>query len=185
MNVHTAIKLPSTPDEFLHWNKDRDGKREFVEGRIIEMMNNVSLAHALLASRVLFQIMRQIDGARFVAVSADFAMKTNRGIRYPDIFLMNLPENLKMLSTEQPLLIAEILSPTTMASDFGAKALEYQAFDSLKHYLILAQDECRLWLWSRGDDGSWAEPVVLETGEVELSAFGISIDLAALYAGIA
>ena len=72
-----------------------------------------------------------------------------------------------------------------MAVDFGAKAREYQAFDSLRHYLILAQNERRLWLWSRQDDGTWNEPIIHEDGDVELTGFGISLNLPALYAGIA
>ena len=185
MNVRATISLPTTPDEFLRWNEDREGKREFVEGRVVEMMNHVSLAHALLASRLLVSIMQKVDNTEFVAGSADFAMKTSRGIRFPDVFLMRTPESLKTFSTNEPLLIAEILSPSTMAVDFGAKALEYQAFDSLRHYLILAQNERRLWLWSRQDDGTWNEPIIHEDGDVELTGLGISLNLPALYAGIA
>jgi Uma2 family endonuclease len=185
MNVHTAIKLPATPDEFLRWNEDREGKREFVEGRIIEMMVNTTLNHARLASALLSILLIKLPVKSFYVTSADYGVKTKKSVRYPDVMVLSSTEPGNSLATDKPVMIAEVLSPSTMAMDFGAKALEYQAFDSLKHYLILSQNECRIWLWSRSEDGSWAEPVIHEEGEVALSAFDVSLDLAALYAGIA
>ena len=35
-------EMPTTPDEFLRWNEGREGKREFVRGKVVEMMINVT-----------------------------------------------------------------------------------------------------------------------------------------------
>ena len=35
MNIQS--KMPTTADEFLRWNEGREGKREFVRGRVVEM----------------------------------------------------------------------------------------------------------------------------------------------------
>ena len=40
----------------------------------------------------------------------------------------------------QPVLIAEVLSPSSIADDFVDKLGDYQAIPSLAHYLILSQD---------------------------------------------
>ena len=36
MNIQS--KHPTTADEFLRWNEGREGKREFVRGKVIELM---------------------------------------------------------------------------------------------------------------------------------------------------
>ena len=185
MNVHAAISLPTTPDEFLAWNEDREGKREFVEGRIIEMMVNTTLGHARLALQLSALFLTKLPLDIFAVTSSDYGVRTQTCVRYPDVLVLKSAEHNSSLATNEPLLIAEILSPSTMAVDFGAKAFEYQAFDSLRHYLILAQNERRLWLWSRQDDGTWNEPIIHEDGDVELTGFGISLNLPVLYAGIA
>ncbi len=43
MNIQS--RHPTTSDEFLRWNGGREGKREFVQGRSIEMMVGVSESH--------------------------------------------------------------------------------------------------------------------------------------------
>jgi hypothetical protein len=83
-------------------------------------------------------------------------------------------------------LIAEVLSPSTMAIDFGPKSEEYKTIDTLRHYLVLAQDEPRIWLWSRAPDGGWGEPEMIE-GPAETVPFpgiGLVLQLSQIYAGI-
>jgi Uma2 family endonuclease len=187
MNVHTSLKdrLPETSDEFLIWNEGREGRREFVSGRVVEMMINVSFAHYRLANRLQLSLASKLDDLQFVVGGSDFGVKTSNGLRYPDVMILRPDHDPKALATASPLLIAEILSPSTMANDFGAKATEYLALDSLRHYLVLAQDARQLWLWSRKEDGSWTEPELHDEGEVVLKGFGISLDLPTLYAAIA
>ena len=59
MNIHAgAIR---TADDFLRWNEGREGKREFVRGRIVEMMVNVSRNHAKLAARLTAILIGALD----------------------------------------------------------------------------------------------------------------------------
>jgi len=183
MNVQS--RLPTTADEFLAWNEGRQGKREFVKGRVVEIMINVTERHYRLAARLLVQIAEQLDPIEYVVGSADFGVKTRDGVRYPDV-MVHRPSDPASLATTVPLLIAEILSPSSMSDDFGQKAQDYLALVSLEHYVVLSQDEAALWLWTRhGND--WEGPV-LYRGRAEaifLAGLGISLDLAKLYAGIA
>jgi Uma2 family endonuclease len=187
MNIQAAKTgwLPTTPDEFLRWNEGREGKREFVNGNVVEVMVNTTASHARLAARMLMQIGAQLDPLRFAITSAGFAVRTPTGIRFPDLMIEPMGGNGKALATASPLFLAEVLSPSTMANDFGPKMAEYTALDTLRHYLIVSQDEPRVWLWSRGEDGAWSGPDIHEAGTVELGGLGAALDLSAIYAGIA
>ena len=185
MNLQT--KYPTTADEFLRWNEGREGKREFVHGRVVEMMINVTRNHWRLASRLTQQLVAGLGLKDYDIGSADFGVRTPDGVRFPDVLVERAGADGKELATSSPLLIAEILSPSTMADDFGPKAADYLSLASLRHYLVLAQDEVRVWLWTRGEDGAWTGPEMIDASQsaLGLDRLGISLDLADLYSGIA
>jgi Uma2 family endonuclease len=53
-----------------------------------------------------------------------------------------------------PLVVVEVLSPSTMYFDRGEKLRSYQKFDSLQHIIILYQDEYRAEMWTRPPEGA-------------------------------
>lgn len=184
MNVQS--RYPTTPDEFLRWNEGREGKREFVNGRVVEMMINVTENHYRLAGRLLVQLAGQLDDSQFVVGSADFGVSTRDGVRFPDV-MVHKPGDGRRLATNSPLLIAEVLSVSSMADDFGPKAEDYLALQTLEHYLVLSQDDVRIWLWSRLEDRTWSKPALIENlvEPLQLPGLGVSLNLEKLYAGIA
>ena len=184
MNIHANI--PSSVDEFLHWNEGREGKREFVRGRVVEMMVNVSKGHLRIATEVTHQLVSKLGTKNYDIGSADFGVKVAEGVRYPDVLVETFAANVKALATEQPIFIAEVLSPSTMAEDFGRKAEDYLGLNSLQHYLILSQDEILAWLWSRDEASGWSGPVIYDAQSESIALLGleISLDLHALYRGI-
>jgi Uma2 family endonuclease len=180
-------KMPTTADEFLSWNEGREGKREFVRGRVVEMMINVTRNHWRLANRLERQLAAQLGDENYDVGTTDHGVKTPDGVRFPDVMVDTVAVDGRALATTSPLLIAEVLSKSSIADDFGPKARDYQGLSSLQYYLTLSQDEVRIWVWSRREDGNWKEPEIFEAGSVPLAVDGISvsIDLPSLYAGIA
>ncbi|MGN6468990.1 MAG: Uma2 family endonuclease [Rhizobiaceae bacterium] len=186
MNLQT--RYPTTPDEFLRWNEGREGKREFVRGRVVELMINTTKNHARLAARLTAALLAHLPFPPYTVGSADFGVKTPDGVRYPDIFVDMETATSKGtdLAASHPLLLAEILSPSSYSRDFGEKVADYTGLPTLKHYLILSQDEPRIWLWSREAADAWQGPeqVFGLDGEVRLAAFGITLNLGELYQGM-
>jgi Uma2 family endonuclease len=187
MNVQA--RLPTTADEFLAWNEGREGKREFVKGRVVEMMINVSRNHARLAARLTLQLLTQLDERAFDVGSADFAIRTHDGVRFPDVFVDRIVSESDGtdLSARSPIFLAEILSASSYSRDFGEKVEDYSSLQSVRHYLVLSQDEPRAWLWSRDAAGRWTGPEMFHGAEakIELAGLGVTVDLVRLYAGIA
>jgi Uma2 family endonuclease len=186
MNIHA--KLPSTPEEFLVWNEGREGKREFVRGRVVEMMIHTTRNHARLCNRLMAELGKSLPPNIYDIGSADFAVKTNDGIRFPDVFVDLIVPDTKGtdLVARHPLLLVEVLSPSSHSRDFGEKLDDYKDLPTLQHYLILSQDEPRGWLWSRTSKG-WQGPEEF-TGQaerIELPGIGASFDMSVLYIGIA
>lgn len=186
MNIQ--VKMPTTADEFLLWNEGREGKREFVRGRVVEMMINTTKRHAVLALRLGAMLLRTFPYPAFSIGTSDVAVRTPAGIRYPDIFVdRSTPtSNDTDLTATEPVLLVEVLSPSSFGRDFVEKLAEYTAIGSLLHYLILSYEEPRVWLWSRDEGGDWIGPIEV-AGEDEtavLPRLGLTIELGELYAGI-
>ena len=76
-------KMPTTADEFLRWNEGREGKREFVRGRVVEMMINVTRNHWRLANRLERQIAAQLGDEHYDVGTTDYGVRTPDGIRFP------------------------------------------------------------------------------------------------------
>ena len=81
-------KMPTTADEFLRWNEGREGKREFVRGRVVEMMINVTRNHGDIATNLLLATAAaarpqglRVSGRRISACGR------RDGIRYPDVIV--------------------------------------------------------------------------------------------------
>jgi Uma2 family endonuclease len=184
MNLQT--KLPTTADEFLRWNEGREGKWDLVDGRIVDMMVKVSKYHAIVSGNLYTLLRTNLQCPPHVVTAGEFAVKTATSVRYPDVMVDSEFGQGEDLAATAPLVIAEVLSTSTMATDFGPKAEEYKTIDTLRHYLVLAQNEPRAWLWSRAADGTWSGPEMIAglAETLSLPGIGMAILMGELYAGI-
>jgi len=95
-------------------------------------------------------------------------------LRYPDIVVDPATDAPRDLTAIAPILIAEVLSPSTERVDLGDKAAEYLRLRSLAVYLVFAQDELKAWVWLRGPDDFSPRPQVLTAPDhvVRISPLG-------------
>jgi hypothetical protein len=73
-----------------------------------------------------------------------------------------------------------------MHVDFHEKLDEYKGLPALGTYLICAQDEARVWGWTRSE-GAWPDaPEVLEglAAAVQVPSLGITLPLADIYRNV-
>ena len=180
MNIHSAP--PTDPDAFLRWNEGREGKRELVNGQVVEYMINVTLGHVRVVTRLLSELASKLDPLRFEAYAVDIGLKTPKGVRYPDLVVDVAGGDSDDLAVREPMLVCEVLSPSSIVRDTVEKQQEYTSIASVQAYLVLSQDEARVWLWSRGPQG-WSGPVMIEGTDAILSIpqLGFETRLAALY----
>lgn len=84
-----------------------------------------------------------------------------------------------------PILVAEVLSPSTMSRDRGRKTDFYRSIASLKLFLIVYQDEPRVEVWRRGADGGWAFEARGLDRAIGLPELGGDLAVAEIYDDIA
>ena len=84
------------------------------------------------------------------------------------------------IETSSPLIVVEVLSPSTAAFDHGAKLEGYFSLASLVHYLLVDPDRRVAILHSRGREGV-IETRILREGEVRLDPPGLAFEVAELF----
>jgi Uma2 family endonuclease len=165
-----------------------EGRFEYEEGRIVQQMTGGTFAHMRIAQRFVSILEAQLDPSGWAVTSHGRGVETAKTVRYPDVVVEALGANLKGLSTDEPHLIVEVLSPSTQALDLNTKPPEYMSLGSLKAYIVVSQDAPLFWVWLRGSDGQFAElPEELSGADslIRVASLGVSIKLGDVYRGIA
>jgi Uma2 family endonuclease len=102
----------------------------------------------------------------------------------PDVFVRRGPAQRAQRKIHDPILVVEVLSPSTMAIDRGYKFTRYSAIPSLQQILFVYQDEPRVESWTRGEP-VWALKIAQGAdSSVDLEDFGSSLPLSTVYDGI-
>jgi Uma2 family endonuclease len=84
------------------------------------------------------------------------------------------------VAVPNPLVIVEVLSPSTAATDRAFKLREYFQLSSLQHYLIVWADRQQV-VHHRRDDVGGIATTVLTGGEIKLDPPGIAITVEEIY----
>jgi hypothetical protein len=83
----------------------------------------------------------------------------------------------------EPVLIVEVLSPSPAATDRDRKLPDYRRIGSLEDILVVSSTEPRIERFRR-EEGGWRVQDYAGSGTVSLEAFGITLELGELYAGV-
>jgi len=181
MNVHANLDKPA----FLAWAEGREERYELAEGRVL-MMTGGSRAHGQISANLFRVLDARLDPDRWT-ILADFGIDVGpRTVRYPDIIVEPVTTAPREVTATAPVLIAEVLSPSTERIDLGDKAAEYLRLQSLAAYLVLAQDEQKAWIWLKDAKGFPPGPQVLvePNAMIRIAALGIDFPLAEVYARV-
>jgi Uma2 family endonuclease len=183
MNVQSNLQMDKAA--FLAWVQGREGRHELADGHVV-MMTGGSRGHGLIMRRLAAALERRLDGTRWAVLTSDFAVDLGpKTIRYPDIVVDAAGGAFKDLTATAPIVIAEVISPSSATDDLGDKAAQYLRLPGLAAYLVLGQDEAKAWVWVRGISGFPAGPDVVagDNGTIRIEALGLELPLAEIYAG--
>ena len=84
-----------------------------------------------------------------------------------------------------PVIVAEVLAPSTISVDRGRKTDFYRALPSLRAFLIVYEDEERVELWFRESKTGWSMQPLGPLNSLTLPSFEGALRVASIYAGLA
>ena len=181
--MSTALKL-MTVEEFLPWAEGKEGRWELHDG-VPVMMSPERVLHG----RVKFSAAKALDGAVATAglpceVSTDgLAVRIDARATYePDASVVCGPRAPPdAVEIDNPVVVVEVLSPSTAAINHGRKLSGYFSLPSVQHYLIL-DPERRVVIHHKRGASDAIETRVLTDGVARLDPPGFDVAVEALLA---
>jgi Uma2 family endonuclease len=170
-----------TFDEFLAFEAEETEPCELVDG-VIHIMTGGSAGHSAIKSNVLALLQTELRAGPCRSYSG-LKVVTEIAAVYPDVLVICRPMAPDDDRVADPTVIVEILSPTTETHDRIRKWRQYQTIASLRHFVLIAQDERRVEVYTREGDGWQLAVVEPPEDAVALQAVGARLSLGAIYEG--
>jgi Uma2 family endonuclease len=177
----TALPKPWTVDDFLAWEAPQPEPYEFIDGMVFMMVGG-SAAHTIIKTHLVSALADRLGKGPCRALTEGLKVVTPINVHYPDVAVICTPIEPADDRIREPVVIVEVLSRSTGDRDRGAKWVGYRELSSLQHYVLIAQDQRRVEVYTRTDEGwslrLFAPPHVT----VPLPAVGVDVGLDEIYA---
>ena len=185
--------LYMTVEQYLALDESSDAKYEYLDGyvfllrppssaydddAIIDMAGG-SVAHAALCARLASLLDQALADGPCMVYTSDARMQlAEKRYLYPDVTVACGEQTGTMLTN--PVVVIEVLSPTTEKRDRGAKFKAYKALPSVQEYVLIGSEYKAIEVHWR--DGNFWRPYHYREGDVvELKSLGVSFPFDDVY----
>lgn len=175
-----------TLTEYLALDPGRDGRIEWLNERAYAMSGARPL-HNVVTLNVAMALGTRLRGQPCRAMSSDqrVHIEATGAYVYPDVVVVCPPWSTAKqdpMSVTNPVLLVEVLSPSTRDYDLGGKLSHYRRIPSLQDILYVDPDAQTLVQYTR-DGERWVLQDIT-SGSVELAQLGLALPLAELFADL-
>jgi Uma2 family endonuclease len=175
-----------TVDEFLAWAQDQPGRYELVDGEIYTMSPEAAgHAEVKLAVHMAFVAAIRSRNLPCRLLPDGMTVRVDKETAYEPDALVYCGEKLprSALEVPEPLIVVEVLSPSTRRADSVAKLAGYFRVPSVAHYLVVDPGRPQIIHYSRQGSDALLTRIYSE-GAIALDPPGIELQVADFYAPI-
>ncbi len=140
-----------TFEEYLKLEEQDDTRYEYYNGEVFAMAGG-SMNHSIIAYNINRNLNDVLGEKGCFAFQADVKveLKKDGAYFYPDVVLTCHADDIQDgYYIRNPLLIVEVLSPSTEVYDQRIKSIAYRRLPSLRYFLIVSQTEPLVQVYSR------------------------------------
>jgi len=181
--------IPMT-DEMFEYLTDMENpyRYELIDGVVYDMTGS-SPEHGAIATNLLTLMKQQLAKGGSCRVYQDqcVAIPGNPSV-VPDVVLTcdlsdwDKSRRLKPFKVQCPLIVVEVLSPSTERYDRAEKFARYQRCPSLEVYILVSQDEPHVEVYRRAN--AWKQELFLVDQVVKLDQLALELSLDEIYEGV-
>ena len=157
MSTAERMDRRMTPAEYAVWEREQVERHEYYAGEVFSQAGGTR-RHSLIGSNAVRAIGNLLIGHACQAHGSDMRVRIEAtGYEaYPDVSVVCPPfaSDTEDVITD-PILLVEVLSPSTSDFDRGGKFGHYRQIPSLIEYLVFWQDEARVEQHTRTNEGLW------------------------------
>jgi Uma2 family endonuclease len=188
MNVSLApdARTRMNVEEFLAWSERQpaEDRYELVDGEVVPMSPE-RYRHSLVKTDAVVALHAAVKAAGVpckVLADGPGVVINDHTTRIPDASVQcrgGLKQDPEALVLVAPLIVLEVVSPSTERDDLGDKLVEYLSVPSIHHYLIVLPKKRAVAHHKRNDQGEWSIAIRLD-GDIVLDPPGIKVAVADL-----
>jgi Uma2 family endonuclease len=181
MNFHPNLRMDKAA--FLARMEATEERCELAGGRVV-MMPGASRVHGRIVRKLVAALSSRLDPLRW-EVFEEFGLDVGPDtLRYPDVVVDRAGGGDKDYTATAPVLLAEVLSPSTAEIDLGDKAAEYLRIPSVLAYIVLSQDGPKAWVYLRTDSHLQAPELVSGVDAViRVADLNLDLPMTEIYEG--
>ena len=175
--------------QYLDLEKQSREKHEYFQGRIYQMAGG-SPNHSLIASNLSRLLGNALEERPCRVFNSDLQVyvKSKDLVTYPDVSVVcgevaYAGEDRNLVTN--PLVIAEVLSPSTASYDQTTKFNLYKGLDSLEDYLLVDNRSLSVIYFHKLGPNQWVQQIfTLPQDTFTLQSLGVELSLARIYAKV-
>ena len=173
--------------DYLLLEQQGELKHEYYAGQTFAMAGG-TFRHARVAGNIYTSLASALSGKSCQPMNSDMRVHTPSGLdTYPGVSVYcgepELTDNERTLLN--PVVIIEVLSPSTCDYDRGGKFAHYRSILGLQDYLLVDPDLVLVEHYHRLGQDEWHLQVHTNPAEVlSLTALGVKLSIQELYAGL-
>jgi Uma2 family endonuclease len=142
-----------TVEEYLQFEEVSETRHEFYKNELFPIesttrRHNSIVNNIMIAMRPTFRN----KGCDVFTEAVKVEVLKNVYYPYPDLVLTCDPDDTHQQMVKSPILIVEVESPSTTQHDHSFKWSQYRKIPSLRYYMMVAQDEISIELYSRNSN---------------------------------
>ncbi|UQA62377.1 Uma2 family endonuclease [Polyangium aurulentum] len=176
---------PVTFAEYLSRERTSPTKHELVNGYVYAMAG-ATVEHDTICSNVIQLLGNELRGRPCRVFTPDMRVRVRETelCTYPDVSVVcgkierDADDDCAIVN---PIVLVEVLSPSSESYDRGEKFAHYQRLASLREYVLIAQDERYVEHHCRNEDGSWTMREARGDETVELASIRCKLVLDEVY----
>lgn len=184
----TAVKKPRfSAQDYLAWEAEQSEKHEYLAGEVFAMAG-AGDAHVTISGNLFMALRAHLRGKPCRVYIADMKVEVASvdAFFYPDVFVSCSAADAALADRKrEPLLLAEVLSPSTASYDRGAKFACYRQLESLQEYVLIDTERLAVDVFRRDASGHWVLYPYGPGEMVELASVNLTLAVADIYEDVA
>lgn len=177
-----------TPEAYLAAERVAAEKHEYWRGEVFAMAG-ASLRHNILVLGIAAELRARLRGRPCQAIPSDMKVHipTKPGFVYPDVSVVC--GGAQFFGGDEhvitnPVVVVEVLSPSTEAFDRGEKFDGYASVPSIQDFVLVSQLARKIEVFTRRPDGAWLLRIAREHERAVLPALELELELDDVYAEV-
>ena len=179
-----ALLKPLNEDAYLAGEMLADVRHEFVNGDVYAMAGGSENHNRVAINLASHCNLNAKSGCRTFMSDMKLRLDSGNIFYYPDVMLVCDASDNEAYFKTSPCMIAEVLSHSTELTDRREKWAAYQKLQSLREYVLLAQDRAYIEVYQRVNLSQWGMTMLGIDDTLVLTCGDISVPIKDLYRGV-